>query len=120
MLHPKSELLEVLPLLGLLTIVHHDVWLLWRRRTSKADSPRAPVLELFPRMLLYALDELLHRLDRASVAQEQVDQGRESPVLLNRTLGPGLVSLTDSRCPGPIILASSRHPSHILPWPSTP
>ena len=70
MLHLKAELFEVLPLLGLLTIVHHDVRLLWRRGTSKMDPPRALVLELFPRALVYAPDELLHHLDYAPVAQK--------------------------------------------------
>ena len=64
MLDSKAELLEMLPLLGLLLVVHHNVWLLWRHGTSQADLPRAPVLEIFLRAFLYPPYELLHHLKR--------------------------------------------------------
>jgi len=67
-LHPKVKLFEMLPVLGLFLIVHHDVGLIWIRRASKADPPWTLVLELFVRALLDAPDELLHHLERAPMA----------------------------------------------------
>ena len=68
MLHLETKLFEVLPLLSLLSIVHHDVGLVRRRGGSKADPSWTPVLELFLRVCLDALNKLLHHLERASMA----------------------------------------------------
>jgi hypothetical protein len=70
MLHAKTKLLEMLSLLGLFLIIHHDVGLVWRRRASKADPPWSLVLELFLRTLLDSPNELLHHLERAPMAQK--------------------------------------------------
>ena len=70
MLHPEMKLLEVLPLLGLLPIIHHNVGLIRRRGGSKADPSRTPMLELFLHAHLNASDKLLDRLERASMAQK--------------------------------------------------
>jgi len=61
---------EVLSLLVLLAFVNLNVWLLWRRGTSEADPPEAPVLELLLGAFLYASNEILHYLKRPSIAQE--------------------------------------------------
>ena len=67
MLHPKTKLLKVLPLLCLLPIIHHDIRLIRRRRGSKENPSWTLVLELFLRACLDAPDKLLHRLERAPV-----------------------------------------------------
>ena len=115
-LHLKANIFKMLPLLGLFPIVHHDVGLVWGRRASKADPPWTPVLELFLRVLLDAPDELLHHLERASMAQKQVDERGESPIIINSAPGPGLVRLATTRGPGLIFPASTRSSGHVLPW----
>ena len=67
-LHPETKLLEVLPLLRLLPIVHHDVGLIRRSGGSKADPPQTLVLHFLLHARLNAPDELLHCLERAPVA----------------------------------------------------
>jgi len=64
MLHPEVKLLEMLPFLGLLPIVHKDVRLGWVGGGPDADPVEAPVLHLLLRARLDALDELLDGLER--------------------------------------------------------
>ena len=66
-------------------------------------------------MRLDAPDELLHRLERAPMTKKQINEGGESPVIINRRLGPGLVRLTATRGPSPVCPTRTE----ILPWPST-
>jgi len=106
MLHPKIKLLEVLPLLCLLLIIHHDIGLIWRRRGSKTNPSWTPVLELFLRASLDTSDKLLHYLKRAPMMQKQIDKRGELPVVVNRC--PGSVSSTS---PSPEVLASFPPPA---------
>jgi len=48
---------------------------------------------------LDALDELLHCIERASVAQEQIDEGRKSPVIIHRPPSLGLACVAATRSP---------------------
>jgi hypothetical protein len=82
-LHPKTKLLEVLPLFRLIPIIHHDIGLVRRSGGSKADPPWTPVLHLLLRTCLDASDELLHCLERTPVMQELIDKGGESSVVIN-------------------------------------
>ena len=68
------KLFEMLPILGLFLVVHHDVGLILRCRASKADPPGAPVLKLFHCALLDAPDEILHHLGRP---RRSLDEGGE-------------------------------------------
>jgi hypothetical protein len=63
MLHPKAELLHVLPFIGLLTGIHHEQGVLWSRGTSKANPPGTPILELLLCALLDALNKHLRYHD---------------------------------------------------------
>jgi len=56
------KLLEVLPFLDLLPIVHYDVRLVRGCGGSKVDPSWTPVLELLLRRRLDASDKFLHRL----------------------------------------------------------
>ena len=49
MLHPEAKLLEMLPLFGLLPIIHKDIRLGWVGGVPNADPTRAPVLHLLLR-----------------------------------------------------------------------
>ena len=62
MLHPEAKLLEMLPLLGLLPIVHTDVRLGRVSGGPNADPVGAPVLHLQIGARLDAPDELLDGL----------------------------------------------------------
>ena len=64
MLHPEVKLLEMLPLLGLLPIVHENVRLGWVGGGLDADPVGAPVLRLLLRARLNTPDELVDRLER--------------------------------------------------------
>ena len=64
MLHPEAKLLEMLPLFGLLPIVHKNVRLGWVGGGPDADPVGAPVFHLLLRARLNAPDELLDRLER--------------------------------------------------------
>ena len=79
----------------------------------KADPPGAPIFHLLLRARLDALDELLHCLERASVAQEQIDQGRKSPIIIHRPLSPSLVHVATTRSPSLVSPVDAK----ILPRP---
>ena len=115
MLHLETKLFDVLPLLRLLPIIHHDVGLIWRRGGSKADPAWTPVLELLLCACLNTLDELLNCLERASMAQEQIDERGKPIVMIHRPSSPGLVCLAAARGPSLVSTAGAK----ILPWPST-
>jgi hypothetical protein len=82
----------------------------------KADPPGAPVLHLLLRARLDASDELLHCLERASVAQEYIDEGRKSPVIIYRPPSPSLVYVAATRIPSLVSPVDAK----ILPRPSAP
>ena len=92
MLHPEAKLLDMLPLFGLLPIIQENVWLGRIGGGPNADPVGAPVLHLLVGARLDAPDELLDGLERPPVAQEQVDEGGEPPVVIHRLLGPGLAA----------------------------
>ena len=94
MFHPEAKLLEMFPLLGLLPIIQKDVRLGRIGGGPNADPVRAPVLHLLVSMHLDAPDELFDGLERPPVAQEQVDEGGEPPVIINRHPGPSLAGAT--------------------------
>ena len=116
MLHLETKLLEVLPLLRLLPIVDNDIGLFRTSGGTKADPPGAPVFHLLLRARLDASDELLHGLERASVAQEQIDEGRKSPVVSHRPPSPGLMCVAATTSPSLV----SHVDAKILPRPSDP
>ena len=62
MLHPEAMLLEMLPLFGLLPIIHKDIRLGWVGGGPNADPTGALVLHLLLRACLDAPDELLDSL----------------------------------------------------------
>ena len=64
MLHPEAKLLEMLPLFGLLPIIHKYIRLGWVGGGPNADSIGATVLNLLLRTRLDAPDELLDSLER--------------------------------------------------------
>jgi len=107
MLHPKAKLLEMLPLLGLLPIVHKDVRLGWVGGGPDADPVGAPVLHLLLRARLDTPDELLDGLERPPVTQKQVNEGGESPVVIHDLPCPGLASTTTARRPGFVFLGGN-------------
>jgi hypothetical protein len=59
------------------------------------------------------LDKLLNGLERTSVAQEYVDEGREPPIVVHRPLGPGLIGVATARSAGVVSLLGAE----ILPRP---
>jgi len=94
MLHPKAELLDVLPFFGLLPVVQENVGFRRVGGSPDADPVGAPVLHLLVGARLDASDELLNSLEQPPVAQEQVDEGGEPPVVVHRFPGPGLAAFT--------------------------
>ena len=70
MLHPEAKLLEMLPLLGLLPIVHKDVRLGRVGGGPNADPVGALVLHLLIGARLDTPNELLNSLERPPVAQK--------------------------------------------------
>jgi len=103
MLHPEAKLLEMLPLFGLLLIIHKDIRLGWVGGGPNADPTGAPVLHLLLRARLDAPDELLDSLERPPMMQKQVNEGGESPVIIYYPPGPGLAGTTDAQRPGFIL-----------------
>ena len=76
------------------------------------------MLELVVRARLDTPDKLLHCLERASMAQEQVDERGKPPVIIYRPPGPSLAHLAATRSPSLIIPDGSRSYVHVLQWPS--
>ena len=104
MLHPEAKLLEMLPLLGLLPIIQKDIRFGRVGGGPNADPVGAPVLHLLVGARLDASNELLDGLERPPVAQEQVDEGGEPPVVVHRLPGPGLAAATAARRPDLVFL----------------
>ena len=77
------------------------------------DPTRTPVLHLLLRVRLDAPDELMDSLERPPVAQEQVNEGGESPVIVHRPLGPGLHGIASTRRPS-FVLPNG---AEVHPWP---
>ena len=92
MLHPKAELLDVFPFFYLLPIVQEDVRLGRIGGGPDADPIGAPVLHLPVSPCLDTADKVLDGLEGAPVAQEQVDETWELPIVVHRLLGTILAS----------------------------
>ena len=112
MLHPKAELLDVFPLLRLLPIVKKDVRLRRVVGSPDADPIGAPVLHLPVGPCLDAADEVLDGLEGAPMAQEQVDEAWEPPVVVHCLPG----SVLGPRRPDLILLGGKA----VLPCPTLP
>jgi len=112
MLHPKAELLNVFPFLRLFPIVQEDVGLGRVGGSPDADPIGAPVLYLPVGPRLDATNKVLDGLEGPPMAQEQVDEGREPPVVVHRL--PGTVLAT--RRPNLILLCRDA----VLPRPALP
>ena len=94
----------MLPFLGLLPIIHKDVGLCRIGGGPNVDPTAAPVLHFLFCACLDTPNELLDSLERPPLAQEQVNEGGESPVVVHRPPSPGLPDV-----------ASAQRPSFILP-----
>ena len=94
MLHPQAELLDVLPFLRLLPVVQKDVGFGWVGGSPDMDPIGTLVLHLLVSACLDASDELLDGFERPPVAQEQVDERREPPVIVHRFPRPSLAPTT--------------------------
>ena len=116
MLHPEAKLLDMLPLFGLLPIIQENVWHGRIGGGPNADPVGAPVLRLLIGPCLDASDELLDGLERPPVAQEQVDEGGEPPVVIHCLLGPGLTGTSTARRPSLVLLSRNT----VLPRPTLP
>jgi len=112
MLHLEVKLLKMLPLFGLLPIIHKDVRLGRVGGGPNADPIWAPVLHLLLRARLDALDELLDGPERSPMMQKQVNKGGESPVVIYGPPSPGVVGITAARRPSFVFLGGNA----ILPW----
>jgi len=115
-LHPEVKLLEMFPLFGLLPIIQKDVRLGRVGGSPNADPVGAPVLHLLIGARLDAPDELLDGLERPPVAQKQVDEGGEPPVVIHRLPDPGLAGTTAARHLGFVFLGGNA----VLPRPTLP
>ena len=107
MLHPEAKLLEMLPLFGLLPIIQKDIRFGRVGGGPNADPVGAPVLHLLVDARLDALDELLDRLERPPVVQEQVDELGEPPVVIHRLPCPGLAGTSVARRPSFVFLSGN-------------
>ena len=107
MLHLEAELLDVLPLLSLLPIVQEDVGLRRIGGSPDANPIGAPVLHLLVGPHLDAADELLDGLEGPPMAQEQVDEGREPPIIVHHLLGARFASSASARRPSLILLGGN-------------
>jgi len=70
MLHPKAELLDVFPLLGLLPVIQEDVRLGRIGGSTDADPIGAPVLHLQVSPRLDTANEILHGLEGSPMTSE--------------------------------------------------
>ena len=114
MLHPEAKLLEMFPLLGLLSIVQKDVRLGRVGGGPNTDPVRAPVFHFLIRARLDAPDEFFDVLERPPRMQKQVDEGGEPPVVIHRLLSSRLASTTAARWPGFVFLGGNA----VLPQPT--
>ena len=113
MLHPKAELLDVLPLLCLLPIVQKDVRLGRVVGGPDADPIGAPVLHLPVGPCLDTADEILDGLEGAPMAQEQVDEAWEPPVVVDEAWEPPVV--VDEAWEPPVVVDEAWEPPVVVP-----
>ena len=114
MLHPEVKFLEMFPLLGLLPIIQKDVRLGRIGGGPNTDPVGAAVFHLLIGARLDAPDKLFDGLERHPVAQKQVDEGGEPPVVIQHLPSSRLASTTAARCPDFVFLSGNA----VLPRPT--